>query len=339
MSKWGWNGRMMGTDPWGIVLKNANSTESFAAAIAKACGTEATPVSKLPSPSQVVGNVQTGHVTYSSEVPTITSVATTTSANREIVASSSVAAPTVTTSSALVIASAAGFAPPALRPTTSSSIIPPVPPSSITPVTTSSAPPPPPRTTSTPPPPPVTTSSTRPPVIRTTSAPAFAPPAPTKAPEPSQAPSTGGGSFFTSDSDINAYLTAHNTVRAQHGAAPLTWSDDLASKAQQWADGCVFEHSGGIFGRLGENLAAGTGDYNIATAVKGWTDEVTEYNPSNPKASHFTQVVWKSTTQVGCAVQTCNGIFDAKFGPAKYFVCEYNPAGNVSGQFDQNVQV
>ena len=38
------------------------------------------------------------------------------------------------------------------------------------------------------------------------------------------------------------------------------------------------------------------------------------YDPRNPVPSHFTQVVWKSTTKVGCAVHMCNGIFDPKFG-------------------------
>ena len=60
---------------------------------------------------------------------------------------------------------------------------------------------------------------------------------------------------------------------------------------------------------------------------------VAQYNPNNPQPSHFTQVVWKSTKTVGCAVQTCNGIFDPTYGPAKYYVCEYSPAGNVLGQF------
>ncbi|KAG6883426.1 hypothetical protein C0992_008750, partial [Termitomyces sp. T32_za158] len=127
------------------------------------------------------------------------------------------------------------------------------------------------------------------------------------------AASPGGGS--SSGSDINAYLSAHNTVRAQHGAAPLAWSDNLASKAQTWANGCVFKHSGGSLGRFGENLAAGTGSsYGIQTAIKAWTDEVSEYDPSHPTFSHFTQVVWKSTTQVGCAVQLCDGIFSSSFG-------------------------
>ena len=39
-----------------------------------------------------------------------------------------------------------------------------------------------------------------------------------------------------------------------------------------------------------------------------------QYDPSNPVASHFTQMVWKSTTQLGCAVQSCNGIFDSSYG-------------------------
>ncbi|KAJ6559795.1 CAP domain-containing protein [Mycena capillaripes] len=143
----------------------------------------------------------------------------------------------------------------------------------------------------------------------------------------------------TSAADEQAYLTGHNTVRAQHGAAALTWSDDLAAKAQQWANGCVFQHSGGTLGPFGENLAAGTGDFTIPAAIKAWTDEVSEYDPSNPQPSHFTQVVWKATTQVGCAVATCDGIFPASFGPAQYYVCEYSPAGNVIGQFGANVQV
>ncbi|KAG6842509.1 hypothetical protein C0991_000035 [Blastosporella zonata] len=146
--------------------------------------------------------------------------------------------------------------------------------------------------------------------------------------------SSSSASDSTSSSDIQAYLSGHNTVRAQHGAVALTWSDDLASAAQSWANKCVFEHSGGSLGPYGENIAAGTGSsYNIQTAIKSWTDEVSEYDPSNPVASHFTQVVWKGTTQVGCAVQSCDGIFSASYGKAKYYVCEYSPQGNILGEF------
>ncbi|KAF8267771.1 CAP domain-containing protein [Lactarius quietus] len=155
-------------------------------------------------------------------------------------------------------------------------------------------------------------------------------PTPTPTPLTPSTPSNSSGNGLVSADDISAYLSAHNQVRAKHGAVNLTWSDDLSNTAQQWADGCVFKHSDGQYG---ENLAAGTGDYTIADAVGDWAAEVSQYDPNNPVYSHFTQIVWKSTTQVGCAVQNCSGIFDASYGPAQYYVCEYNPPGNVIGEF------
>ena len=53
-----------------------------------------------------------------------------------------------------------------------------------------------------------------------------------------------GGSGSVSSADQQAYLDAHNTVRSQHGANPLTWSNELSSTAQAWANKCVFQHSG-----------------------------------------------------------------------------------------------
>lgn len=38
-------------------------------------------------------------------------------------------------------------------------------------------------------------------------------------------------------------------------------------------------------------------------------------------------MVWKATTKVGCAEALCDGIFDARFGKAKFWVCEYSPPG------------
>ncbi|KAJ7225808.1 CAP domain-containing protein, partial [Mycena pura] len=143
---------------------------------------------------------------------------------------------------------------------------------------------------------------------------------------------TGGNGSRASNADVQAYLNAHNTIRAQHGAVDVKWDNDAATKAQEWADKCLNKHSGGTLGPLGENLAAGTGVYTIPQAVKDWTDEVSEYNPNSPQASHFTQVVWKATTLIGCAVQTCDGIF-AGFGAAQYYVCEYSQQGNVEGEF------
>lgn len=57
-----------------------------------------------------------------------------------------------------------------------------------------------------------------------------------------------------SDADVQAYLDAHNSVRAQHGAVNLIWNNTLAAAAQEWANGCIFEHSNGQLGPYGGTL-------------------------------------------------------------------------------------
>jgi len=154
----------------------------------------------------------------------------------------------------------------------------------------------------------------------------------------SSSTSTSSAPTQTLTPDEQEFMDLHNAARMDYGAANLTWSDDLAAVAQEWADGCVFEHSDGILGPYGENLAAGTGNFTIPACIGLWVEEASEYDPANPAASHFTQVVWKSTTQVGCAVASCGNIFPETYGNASYYVCEYSPAGNIIGQFPENVE-
>jgi uncharacterized protein YkwD len=149
-------------------------------------------------------------------------------------------------------------------------------------------------------------------------------------PGPRASPSAGG-------SVAQRFVAAHNRVRAKHCAGPLTWSNKLAHVAQQWADslrdkGCVFGHSGGPYG---ENLAAGTaGMLDPEATVAMWYDEIKEYAFPNGgfsmKTGHFTQVVWRGTTHVGCGHSTCNG--------NDIWVCEYDPPGNWEGQYPENVR-
>ena len=84
--------------------------------------------------------------------------------------------------------------------------------------------------------------------------------------------------------------------------------------------------------RAGENLAWGYG--SVERAFLGWYNELDLYNFRNPGFSgatgHFTQVVWKGSTGLGCAVTRCNAE-----GPI--YVCHYTPAGNYVGQFEENV--
>ncbi|HWO22898.1 MAG TPA: CAP domain-containing protein [Kofleriaceae bacterium] len=161
------------------------------------------------------------------------------------------------------------------------------------------------------------------------------PAAPAKPAEPAKPPPGKAGAPALS-ADAQALLDEHNRVRAQHCAPALTWSPKLAEVAQQWAkslkdQGCKFGHSGG---RYGENLAAGTaGTLDGKSVTAMWYDEIAQYSFKSGgfsmQTGHFTQVVWKETTQLGCAVTSCRGM--------DIWVCEYDPPGNVQGMYRQNV--
>lgn len=146
----------------------------------------------------------------------------------------------------------------------------------------------------------------------------------------STASSASGLSTFAS-----TILNEHNVKRALHEDTPaLSWSDTLATYAQNYADDydCsgTLTHSGGSYG---ENLALG---YDAAGAVDAWYNEISDYDWSDPSYSsstgHFTQVVWKSSTQLGCGIKACGGAW------GNYVICSYNPAGNYIGEFAENVE-
>ncbi|KAH7099252.1 CAP domain-containing protein [Auriculariales sp. MPI-PUGE-AT-0066] len=152
--------------------------------------------------------------------------------------------------------------------------------------------------------------------------------------EPEPQPSGGSG-----NPTADAYVQPHNAARARHNANPVGWDDNLAAMAQKWVNGCDFKHSGGSLA-----TSPGTSDsYNAGDAVQGWVDEEKDYDPNDPEAhgvGHFTQVVWKSTTTIGCAVADCpagTGPFDGK-GTWRYHSCVYSPAGNFVGKYKENVE-
>ena len=157
------------------------------------------------------------------------------------------------------------------------------------------------------------------------------------------------GSITTNDSisigsnlsaqEVQQLLGLHNKVRADVGVAPMTWSMKLAIYAQEWANNlasmdCDIRHRlrfGKWKQEYGENLFIGTaGYYGVADAVMSWESEKIYYrghilDSSNYHDSgHYTQVVWKTTEQIGCAKAECNGNL--------IVVCNYNPPGNVLGQ-------
>jgi len=139
--------------------------------------------------------------------------------------------------------------------------------------------------------------------------------------------------------EIRILINLHNKARSNVGVGPLVWSKSLAGYAQSWADhlastSCRLEHrphSGKWKQEYGENLFMGTtGYYGAADAVRAWESEKSLYHgeslsPSNWYPSgHYTQLVWKNTSQIGCAKAECRGNV--------IVVCNYDPPGNVMGQ-------
>ncbi len=140
-----------------------------------------------------------------------------------------------------------------------------------------------------------------------------------------------------------AMLNDQNAARAAAGAAPLRWSDILAADAMTYARTLAasrrFEHAEQPQGpgREGENLWTGTrGAYSYDEMVGHWVaekkDVVNLPVPSSSRTGrfgdvgHYTQIVWRATTSVGCAVAS-NATDD-------YLVCRYAPPGNIVGLRD-----
>ncbi len=131
-------------------------------------------------------------------------------------------------------------------------------------------------------------------------------------------------------------VDAHNAVRAEVGVGPVTWDANLADFAHRYvatlARSCALKHSAGS--GYGENLAAWTQQASPTKAVDLWAKEKADYRgnggpmrEADMGAGHYTQVVWRGTTRVGCGRSTCS-----KDGIGWTLVsCNYSPAGNVMG--------
>ena len=140
-------------------------------------------------------------------------------------------------------------------------------------------------------------------------------------------------------------VAAHNKYRKEVGAPDIKWSATLAATAQAYAikqkgDGCKMKHSGTK--GLGENIywasaisySNGTSKPQNITSTKvtdaGGSEKANYTYSSNSCASgkvcgHYTQIVWKDSTEVGCGKAVCAD-------NSQFWVCNYTPPGNYNGQ-------
>lgn len=132
-------------------------------------------------------------------------------------------------------------------------------------------------------------------------------------------------------------LDAHNLERARLGLPPLVWNPIVAEHAQAWAAELArtgrYEHSSNESRPdEGENIFRHiAGAYTPEQMVGTFLAERANFRPGVfpdiarngdwTSAGHYSQVIWPTTTQVGCGLVVAGGM--------DYLVCRYAPAGNL----------
>jgi hypothetical protein len=135
-------------------------------------------------------------------------------------------------------------------------------------------------------------------------------------------------------------LAAHNNERLRVGVPPLQWDERLAVSAARYGPTLAalgrLQHSPRAQ-RPGEreNLWMGQHSrFTLEQMVGGWIAERRLFRPGIfPNVSltgdwydvgHYTQLVWRTTTRVGCALQQTQA--------NDYLICRYSPPGNIDGR-------
>lgn len=158
--------------------------------------------------------------------------------------------------------------------------------------------------------------------------------------EPEPAPTSPEPSY--GDDYKGKCLKHHNMHRANHSVNALEWDDGLAATAQKHASTCTGQHNTEMDGGgYGQNIARGVAPEKVSYMITDmfYNGEYQLFAPEQGKPQpsssyklwgHYTQILWKDTTSVGCATVDCPSI-------GYFTVCNYKGPGNYQGEYDQNV--
>lgn len=153
------------------------------------------------------------------------------------------------------------------------------------------------------------------------------------------------------------------------GVPEMSWNTNLATSAMEIANRCDFAHStyserktlaDNTFSGVGENYAWTSSGNPITSEqidylTELWANEKADYTNPDPDAiandeyvtkppyckqgemcGHYTQMVWSSSTSVGCAAVKCDATKAANavvpLNSGTFLVCHYGIAGNWQGQ-------
>merc|ERR1712126_66838 len=158
--------------------------------------------------------------------------------------------------------------------------------------------------------------------------------------------SRSGSEDYSKDKFAESFLAEHNKLRAKHGVPPLKLTDKLSKTAQDWAEKLLKENSLDQLDHspqsrpYQESLWGGDGSLaDPKKIIQDWYSESKDYKYDveipdkktfkEKNIGHFTQIVWKSTTELGVGVASKDG--------KVIVVAHYSPKGNMLGHFIANV--
>ncbi|KAJ8343371.1 hypothetical protein SKAU_G00307000 [Synaphobranchus kaupii] len=132
--------------------------------------------------------------------------------------------------------------------------------------------------------------------------------------------------------------TQHNRLRSRvnpmaANMQKMEWSEKLSLLAQERAALCAEppDPQGPHPDHVGWNThRSATGTTSFAEVIDAWFGEGRDYNyligqcEDNGTCQHYTQLVWATSSRVGCARQVCY----SGAGPWEVYACAYSPGGN-----------
>ncbi|KAF0988379.1 hypothetical protein HZS_3331 [Henneguya salminicola] len=130
-------------------------------------------------------------------------------------------------------------------------------------------------------------------------------------------------------------LQSHNIHRKNHGVEALIWSNNLLEIATNKTRTIKENQEISVNEKYGENSCVITSpNPDGSVVVEAWYTESMDYNYENPSnlhdTDHFTQIVWKSTTEIGYAKMELTE-------DHWILLVLYNPKGNIDGEYKNNV--
>ncbi len=138
--------------------------------------------------------------------------------------------------------------------------------------------------------------------------------------------------------EIQEVLNIHNKLREKHNSPPLKINETLNNLARECVRKLSNEEtfSNNIYkGKfLGENIYIYNGKpFTVKDMCDVWYDEIKNYDRDQNKyqknTSHFTQMIWKETKEIGFAYKKRKSIY--------YAFVYYYPPCNTLGDYNENV--